>query len=70
MEVVTENIMEQQTPLPQDELMAAESALHKEKAARKEAQLRSKSASPPGLRASLSSEVVLPINKKACAQSV
>ena len=46
----TENVMEQQNSLLQDELLAAECALRKEKAARKEAQLLGETAPSPGLR--------------------
>ena len=40
--------MEQQNSLLQDELLAAENALRKEKAARMEAQLLGETATPPG----------------------
>ena len=46
----TETVMEQQNSSLQDELMAAESALRKEKAARKEAPLLGEVKPPPGLR--------------------
>ena len=46
----TETVMEQQNSLLQDELTAAESALRKEKAARKEAPLLGETKPPPGLR--------------------
>ena len=46
----TETVMEQQNSLLQDELMAAESALRKEKAARKEAPLLGEVKPPPGRR--------------------